>query len=148
MLPVEPPEIDTLFLERAQEVVCECLIETFVFELPRNDFRGVGIETHIVRHASENVFRSIHAHGWMEVECEMQSVVVDVFEQFCRVGNQVVVPAPTGPSAASVGFVGIRVAVPMPIHVENQDIGIDVILFKVFDDVAVIVGSIVFIFAA
>ena len=43
LLPVEPPEVYTLFFERAQEVVGESLVESLVLKFPGNDLCGVGI---------------------------------------------------------------------------------------------------------
>ena len=57
LLPVKPPEVNALFLERTQEVVCECLVEICIFEFPWNHFSGVGIQSHVRCHAQEDVFR-------------------------------------------------------------------------------------------
>ena len=80
LLPVEPPEIDALFLHRAQEVVGECLIECFVFKFPGYNFCGVGIQPHVGCHTGKDVFRVVHAQRGMEVERKVHIAVVDIFE--------------------------------------------------------------------
>ena len=43
LLPVEPPEINALFLERTQEVFGKCLVEIHVLKFPWNHFGGIWI---------------------------------------------------------------------------------------------------------
>ena len=81
----------------------------------------------------------------MKVEGYFEFSGMNVIEQLLRVRNQLGVPAPSGPSAPTVG-VSLG-AIPVPVHIENHHVAGYVVFLEFCHDVAIVVGGVGGVFA-
>ena len=115
LLPVEPPEVDTLALTIADDVLEHSTVEGRVFQLPGHAV-GRGRKSHIVANLCEMLLIAGHAVGRMEVQTDLQSLLVHPAEQSLRIGYQILVPGPTRPT------------IQVPVHIHNHHVDGDIVL--------------------
>ena len=134
LLPVDPPEVDTLCLACAQDSIKHSMIETLVAQVPRYHLCR-GIHTHIVAHLGKEVFIVVDTVGGMEVEGHAQSVVVHKLDESLWIGNGCAVPCPAGPALC------------VPVHVEDHHVHRNLVALHVVDNLHKLVGSVALILA-
>ena len=132
LLPVNPPEIDTLFLTLTDDMPEHGAVEGGVFEHPRHP---VAADVHVCCYLSEMILVIGHAIGWVEVETHLQALIVHPVDESCGIGDKTLVPCPSCPS------------VEMPVHVVDHHIERDVVLPHLVDKIDEILLGVALIFA-
>ena len=105
LLPVEPPEVDTLALVVTDDGREERLCEILPVEAP-TDVVFVVVEVlarELAVHLLEIVWRLclVDAVGRMKVQCRLEIVSVHLLKQSLGIGDKIGVPRPSRPSATS-----------------------------------------------
>ena len=67
LLPVEPPEINTLTLASTDNVLEHVMIETAIAQVPGHTL-GLLIQSHVLAQIVEEVLIIIHAIGWVKIQ--------------------------------------------------------------------------------
>ena len=152
LLPVDPPEIDTDILVRAQNVLEEGFVEILVLDIPADGTVGigqavgrdvgiavgqVGIQSLVVILFRENTI------GRVQVERRVEVLLVQPGDKAGRVGEERLVPAPAGP-LGTVGIAGLAVAV--PVHIDDEHIHGDVARADVVHNIPHVLLGIALIF--
>ena len=106
LLPVEPPEIDALLLQRMQDQVHVVGGEFLVGEVEGDVLPAGGIDAHGPRHLGIMLFPRLNARCRMQVQAGLQVVGVQPGQELIGIGKEQLVPAcsrsnpgggPTGP---------------------------------------------------
>ena len=134
LLPVDPPEVDPLFLSCADDAVEHIVVELRVAEIPGHHL-GALIESHVITQFGEEVLIIVYTVGGVQVEGHLESVVVHPLDESFGVGYGRAVPGPSRPSLC------------MPVHIEDHDIHGDIVLLHVVDDFHELIGSIALVLA-
>ena len=117
LLPVQPPEVDAVVLERVVELLEVGLEEVRVGRVEVDGQLGGRIDAHPLGHARVGVLVRAHAVGGVDVERDGEAAAVQLGHERRRVGEQLAVERVAGPAAAER-----RVDVDqVPVHVQDGD---------------------------
>ena len=124
LLPIEPPEIHTLLLEREKHLVEPTAHEALVGTLPTDGLGALGITSEEFGQLGILVLVSRYTIGRMEVEGDLQVMLLEEREELLGAGEEAVVPRVTRPSSeARFG--------PVPVHIDHEHVERDAIAFEV-----------------
>ena len=139
LLPVEPPEVDALVLERVVEDLEVGVEERAVGDVERDRLVGGGVAAERLGHALVGVLVAAHAVGGVDVERRPQAAAVQLGEEGLRVGEQLRLPAVAGPARAVVLRHRLDA---VPVHVEHRDGERQALLLEAVEQLEVAVGAV------
>ncbi len=138
LLPVEPPEVDALVLERVVQLLEVGLDERRVGEVEADRHLGGGVDAEPLGHRLVGRLVGVDALGRVHVQRDREAALVQVGEELLGVGEQVGVPAVAGPAAAV-----LRVDVDqVPVHVDDRHRQRDALAAEAVDQVDVLLGGV------
>ena len=116
LLPVDPPEVHALALE----IVQHHRLKGFpVLRAPRvvgQRLAAFRLDAHRPRHGRVQVLKGPQPVGWMVVQCDLQSSVVQPFQKPGRIRKQLFIPRVPRPARAV-----LRVDIgDVPVHVQHR----------------------------
>lgn len=141
LLPVEPPEVDALLLQRMMQQVHVARRELLVGNVEGHVLVGRGINTHGPRHRRVRILPRLHAGRWMQVQRGLEPLLVDVLQELFGIGEQQVVPTVTAPPLGVSRLVEPRLAHAkgserqVPIHVDNKHVEWNIIVAEAMHQV-------------
>ena len=139
LLPVEPPEVHALRLERVVHDLEVGVEERRVGDVEGDRLVALGIAPERLGHLRVGVLEAAHPVGGMHVERDAQPAAVELGEEALGVGEQLALPAVAGPAGAVA--VGHR-RDPVPVHVQHRDRERQLLLLEAVQQLAVGVGAV------
>ena len=128
LLPVEPPEVDSLIDILMQIGVEECL---HIFLVASHPLVGLAVVLAVALHKLVVLlFVWTHAVGRMQVHGCLYALFIKVGEELLVVREDAFVPVPASPAAAAFRRVGV------PVHIDDNHVEWQVEAMEVADEVA------------
>lgn len=109
LLPINPPEINTLLLAHSHQVLKERPIKSRILQLPRNSC-NTRIKPHVISYIRKVVIAGANAVSRVEVKSCSSVMSMHPIQKSCRIREQRFVPCPACPGVL------------MPITVNHQNI--------------------------
>jgi hypothetical protein len=139
LLPIEPPEVNSLCFQWMVQQIEIVLRKLSVREVKRNKLLRRRIDSHVACELRVRIFPRLHAARGMKIECHLQAFVVQLSQEVLRIGEEGVVPGVAAPAFAMARLI-LDLEVPpkslMPVHIDHEDIEWNTILMKAGDEVA------------
>jgi hypothetical protein len=138
LLPIEPPEIDSLLFARQMGKTVEGIEIMLVRRIEGNRLSGGGVLPHRAGKIRICFLVGLEAAGGMIVERDMQPLVVEPLQQRRRIGNEGAVPGVARPCVD----IGNARMVKMPVHIHHDVVERKPMLVVLLDDLFEFVGRI------
>jgi len=139
LLPVEPPEIDSLLLQRMEDQVHVVGGEFLVGEVEGDVLPAGGIDAHGPGHLGVVLLPWLNTRCRVQVQAGLQMVGVQPGQELARIGKEQRVPGVAAPAEAVTRLVLLAARLKlfiaeMPIHVDDENIERYVVLVEAADD--------------
>ena len=85
LLPVQPPEVHSVFFHRSQNILEHILHELLIWIYPRDRLLCSRVYTHVLSHLRIFLFISSHSVCRMQVECHFHVILFQVFQKTLRI---------------------------------------------------------------
>ena len=136
LLPVEPPEVHALFLQRMQHQVQVIRRPLLVRRIERNVFLRRRIDPHRARHRRIRLLPRLNPRRRMQIHRRLQPILMQLFQKRIGIGKQHLVPRVAGPSQHLTRLIdrahGSELLIAhVPVHVDHQHIQRRVVLAEV-----------------
>ncbi len=141
LLPVDPPKVDALLLEVELEDVKVGVEEPPVGAVKPDRLFPRRVVVQGLGHLLILVLKGPDAVGRVVVQCHLQATFVQLLHETIRVGEEVAVPAVSGPAGAVLARdVGL-----VPVHVDHANVERDALLLEVVQELDILVGGVLMV---
>ena len=134
LLPVNPPEVDAIFLHRVVELVEVDLHELRIGQVELHGLAAFRIDVHGLGDLRIQLFERAHAVPRVDVERGLHAMLVQPVEEALRIREEVLVPRVAGPAGA---VLRVDVVNQVPVHIDDGRGERDAFLFETFDELTV-----------
>ena len=134
LLPVDPPEVNTLAFAGTDDTIEHVVIELPVAQVPRHTVHGA-VEPHVGAQLLEVVLIVVDTVGGVQVQGDLQAVSMHPVDESFRIGNRRAVPRPAGP------------ALGVPVHIENHHVHRNLIALHVVHNLHELITGVALILA-
>jgi hypothetical protein len=87
LLPVKPPEVNTLLFQRMVQNIEVVSRELLIRNVERYVLLGGRIHSHGTRHGRVRILERLHTRRQMQIERNLQALIMDVSEELLRFGK-------------------------------------------------------------
>ena len=122
LLPVEPPEIDALALERTNDIIEERTGKAVILYGPGDGTCVGSRQPHCRTQVLILILGVADAIGGMKIQGCTQAVIMHVVDKIGGIGDLAGIPTPTRP------------ATPVPVHIHDDDIHGDIVVLDIADN--------------
>ena len=134
LLPVEPPEVDTLTLAGTDNVLKHIVVKAAITQVPGHTL-GLFIQSHILAQIIEEILIIVHTISWVQIQRYLQTVLVHPVDKTFGIGNSRTVPSPTGPPLG------------VPVHIKNHHVHRDVEVLYIVHNLHELIRGVTLVFA-
>ncbi len=127
LLPVKPPEVDALLLQRMENQIHVIDGELLVGNVEGHIFLRRRVDAHGRGHGGVRLLPRLNARGRMQVQCRLQAIGVQACQELMRVRKEQLVPGIASPAQSFAGLIhfarGLELLrADVPAHVDDQHV--------------------------